>query len=67
MPQAPLLPPGMTDQNPAGATAGINPQNFLMAAADLHQQGAFSMPSGDKTDPLARVGKPPRRKLKVIK
>jgi hypothetical protein len=66
MPQAPNLPPNALAAS--GATQGLSPQNFLLAAADLHQQGQLTSPvpaGADLLEPALR-GKP-RRKLKVIK
>lgn len=65
MPTVPLLPPNMLQQQ--SVTGGIDPQNFLMAAADLHQQGQLSSPAGPK--PQLQTGKAPGRKskLKVLK
>jgi hypothetical protein len=58
-----MLPPDQMAQ--AQAANGINPANFLMAAADLHNSGQLSspVPAGK---PL-QTGKRPPRKLKVIK
>jgi len=65
MPTAPMLPPD--EMAKSQATAGINPANYLIAAADMHGQGQLSSPVPQGKDPLARAGKPPRKKLKIIK
>ena len=65
MPQAPMLPPD--EMAKAQASAGINPAQFLIAAADMHGAGQLSAPVPAGTDPLARAGKRPAKKLKVIK
>jgi hypothetical protein len=65
MPTAPLLP--ADEMAKAQATAGVNPANFLIAAADLHSSGQLSAPSGPTNDPLARAGKQPRKRMQVVK
>lgn len=60
-----MLPPD--EMAKAQASAGLNPANFLIAAADMHGAGQLSEPSGPTNDPLARAGKRPAKKLKVIK
>lgn len=64
MPQVPALPPDQMAQ--ATASAGINPANFLMAAADLHQKGQLSAPV-PQGQPLQVPSKRAPRKLKVLK
>lgn len=64
MPQAPMLPPDQMAQ--AQATAGVNPANFLMAAAELHSQGALSAPVPKGRDPQQFSKRAPKR-LKVLK
>lgn len=69
MPQAPLLPP---DQMSAASTgAGLNPTNFLIAAADMHGAGQLSspVPTGRDLVPPAQIGrrKALSRHLKVLK
>lgn len=64
MPQAPMLPPDQMAQ--AQSTAGLNPANFLMAAAEMHQQGQLSAPVPKGRDP-AQFSKRAPRKLKVLK
>jgi hypothetical protein len=61
MPTAPLIP--QEDQ----MSSAVNPQNFLVAAADLHQQGALSSPVPAGT-PL-QTGKVPKgsKRIKVVK
>jgi hypothetical protein len=61
MPRAPLS--SQDDQ----ISQAIDPQNFLVAAADLHQSGALSSPVPTGT-PL-QTGKPPRgsKRIKVVK
>jgi hypothetical protein len=57
-----MLPPELAAQ----LQSGIDPQNFLLAAADLHQQGALAsdVPVG-KALPAKAAGR--AKKLKVIK
>jgi hypothetical protein len=63
MPQAPTLSPEEMQLQQAQGS-GPGPANLLVAAASLHNEGALSMPSGPRNDPL----KPSRgKKLKVIK
>lgn len=64
MPQVPTLPPDQLAQ--AQATAGTNPANFLMAAADLHQSGQLSAPVPKGKD-LAQFSRRAPKKLKVLK
>lgn len=61
MPTAPLI--AQQDQ----VSQAIDPRNFLMAAADLHQSGALSSPVPAGT-PL-QTGKLPRgsKRIKVVK
>lgn len=61
MPTAPLLPPDQMAQ--AQASAGLNPANFLIAAADLHNSGKLSAPvpagkalGGPAKKPTKRTG-----------
>lgn len=64
MPQVPALPPDQLAQ--AQSTAGLNPANFLIAAADLHNSGQLSAPVPEgKSLPVTAKRSP--RKLKVIK
>jgi hypothetical protein len=72
MPQAPMLPPEMMPKT--GAGTGVNPANFLMAAADMSKQGQLpdaaqgrSMPSalGHALQTGKGVGR--KAKLKVLK
>jgi hypothetical protein len=68
MPQAPMLPPEEMAKAAAGGATGINPANFLIAAADMHNSGQLSMPKGpSQTMPsLSKHGGGPK-KLKVLK
>lgn len=63
MPTVPALPQDAQSQ----MSQAIDPQNFLIAAADLHQQGALSSPMPRGT-PLG-TGKPARgsKRIRVIK
>lgn len=64
MPQAPMLPP---DQMAAAqANAGLNPVNFLIAAADMQNKGQLSAPQGQDV-PLQTGSKRTKRKLQVLK
>ncbi len=66
MPTAPILPPD--EMAKAQASAGLDPANFLIAAADMHGQGQLSMPVPKGKDPLARAfSRKPSRKIRVIK
>lgn len=67
MPTAPALPPD--EMAKAQASTGINPVNFLMAAASMHNAGQLSSPTGPSTDPLssAKSKRPFQKKLKIIK
>ena len=68
MPQAPLLPPDQMGAQ-AQATGGISPAQFLIAAADLHGQGALPSQNDSQTGP-ARIGQKNMRankRLKVVK
>jgi hypothetical protein len=67
MPTAPTLPPEEMAKV-AGGPAGLNPANFLIAAADMHDSGQLSMPKGpSQTMPsLSKHGGGPK-KLKVLK
>lgn len=67
MPVAPMLPPEQMAQ--AQATAGINPANFLIAAADMHGAGQLSMPVPKGEDPLqsAYSRSPGKKKIRIIK
>jgi hypothetical protein len=59
MPQAPIVPQDQQMQQ------AIDPKNFLVAAADLAQNGQLSSPVPAGT-PL-QTGKARRDKLKVLK
>jgi hypothetical protein len=66
MPQAPILPPDQMQQ--AQASAGINPANFLIAAADMHGAGQLSSPVPRGRDPLAKAGRlKPTKHVQVVK
>ena len=65
MPQAPMLPPDELAKAQTGA--GIDPQNFLLAAADLHQQGALSSPVPAGVPLQTGKSRGRRGKLKVMK
>jgi hypothetical protein len=64
MPMAPNLPPDQMAQAQAGA--GLNPVNFLIAAADMHNRGQLSapVPTGKALQQPSK-SRPP--KLKVMK
>jgi hypothetical protein len=65
MPTAPLLP--TDDMAKAQASAGLNPVNYLIAAADMHASGQLTQPSGPHSDPFASAGKSRRGKIQVVK
>jgi len=67
MPIAPGLPQDPTTQ--AAASGGMKPANFLIAAADMHNSGQLTAPSGDKTDLLssAKSRKPFGKKIQIVK
>lgn len=67
MPTAPTLSPEAMAQSGAGAPT--NPMNFLVAAADLHNSGSLSMPTGGSADPLAstKSSKPFGKKVRIVK
>lgn len=67
MPQAPLLPAEAMAQ--AQSTAGLNPANFLIAAADMHNSGQLSAPVPAGKDPVPANPKSGRRKanLRILK
>lgn len=67
MPTAPTLSPEAMAQ--AGAGAPTNPMNFLVAAADMHNSGSLSMPSGPSEDPLAsaKSKRPFGKKIRMVK
>lgn len=63
-----MLPADQMPSAPVGEQmGGVSPAHYLMAAADLHQQGALSSPVPAGV-PL-QTGKMPKgaKKLKVIK
>lgn len=74
MPTAPMNP-NQSLLSPADTTgqkasnAGINPANFLIAAAEMQGQGQLQMKSSGGPDPIGsgRGGRTPRRPMKVIK
>jgi hypothetical protein len=68
MPTAPLLPPEAMQQQ-TQAAQGMNPTNFLIAAASASKGNSFSMPSGPHTDPLAstKSKKPFGKKVQMVK
>ena len=63
MPQAPMLPPDVMAQQGA-ATGGVSPAQFLIAAADLHAQGA--LPSQNDSSVGPKLGKKNPRANKHI-
>lgn len=68
MPLAPLLPPDQMAKAQAGA--GLNPANFLIAAAEMHNSGALSapVPSGkDLVTPSQKGNRLVQKHLKVLK
>lgn len=67
MPTAPTLSPEALAQS--GAAAPTNPMNFLVAAADLHNSGSLSMPTGPHDDPLgsAKSSRPSGKKIRIVK
>ena len=66
MPTAPLLPPDQMAQ--AQSSAGLNPANFLIAAADMHNSGQLSSPDPGGQDPLQRAGRVrANKRIKLIK
>lgn len=65
MPTAPLLPPDQMAQSQA--TAGINPANFLIAAADMHNNGQLPSSPVPKGAQIGGPAKRPKRRLPDIK
>jgi len=65
MPVAPLLPPDQMAQAQAGA--GLNPANFLIAAADMHNSGALPSAPVPQGKALGGPAKRPKRRLPDIK
>lgn len=68
MPMAPGLPPDEMAKAQAGA--GINPANFLIAAADMHNSGSLSapVPAGkDLVPPSQKAARKINRHLKVLR
>lgn len=64
MPQAPMLPPDQMAQAQSGA--GLNPVNFLIAAADMQKSGQLSSPvPAGKSLPVQ--SKRTARKIQVVK
>jgi hypothetical protein len=58
------------DMAKAQSTGGINPALFLTAAADLHNSGQLSQPSGPTSDPLASAYKKNmgvKKRIRLIK
>jgi len=49
----------------AQQTAGLDPANFLIAAADMHNSGQLSAPVPQGKDLLARSK--PGKKIRVVK
>lgn len=69
MPTVPSLPPNLLPgaASPNAGTPPASPENFLLAAADLHSSGDLSapVPTGH---PLQTGKKPSRRaKMQVVK
>jgi hypothetical protein len=65
----PMVPPvGLNAQGVPGGSAapGISPENFLMAAADLHSRGQLSAPV-PQGKPLAAPATRPKRRLPDMK
>jgi len=60
-----MLPPDELAKAQAGA--GIDPQNFLLAAADLHQQGDLSSPVPAGVPLQTGKSRARRSRLKVMK
>lgn len=58
-----MLDPAQMQQ--AQATGGVNPANFLIAAASMHNEGSLSAPEGPK-EPL-QTGKRPKAKLRILR
>ena len=65
MPKAPILTPDQI-QSQAQSAQGINPTNFLIAAADMAKSGNLAQPPGSKL-PTPGSHKRPQRQLKVLK
>jgi hypothetical protein len=68
MPQAPMLPPQMAQQQAA------DPMNFLLAAADLHNQGQLSdqtptsvVPKGKSLPAFSKGQRRPKGTMKILK
>ena len=59
-----MLPPEQMAQAAQGG--GMNPVNFLIAAADMHGQGQLSAPAGLKPN-LGSAAKRPTRRLPDLK
>lgn len=60
------VPQAMGAQNPLGTP--VSPENFLMAAADLHQKGEFQSAPVPKGTALQNpMKRPSRRPLQVVK
>jgi hypothetical protein len=64
MPIAPNLPPDQMAK--AQANAGVNPVNFLIAAADMHNSGQLSAPVPKGKDLPSTMRRNPKR-LQMVK
>ena len=64
--QAPTVDPAQAQMQQATG-GGLNPANFLIAAAQMHAEGSLASPKGDTTSPLPN--KTPRRdkRIRIIK
>lgn len=68
MPQAPSLPPEQMAAAQAGA--GMNPANFLIAAAEMHGNGSLSapVPAGkDLVTPSQKGNRLAQKHLRILK
>lgn len=68
MPQAPMLPAQSTQELGSPAPAP-SPTDYLMAAAELHNDGTLkALSSGaPQNQALSRIGRSRKRALKVLK
>ena len=68
MPMAPLLPPDQAAQQQA--TGGLNPANFLIAAAEMHNNGSLSAPvpkGKDLVTPSQKGNRLVQKHIRILK
>ena len=67
MPTVPPLSAEQAQMSQASGTAGINPVNFLVAAAQMHNEGSLSAPTDPSGPKLGAKNPRANKRIRIIR